>query len=63
MRLSGKSIIVTGSTTGIGEAIAQRFVAEGAQVLVHGRNVARGKHVVKNLGESAALLCGRPGGS
>src|SRR5438045_2324871 len=36
MRLQNKSIIVTGSTTGIGEAMARRFVAEGARVLIHG---------------------------
>jgi len=55
MRLKDKVIIVTGSTTGIGEAIARRCVAEGARVLVHGRNEARGREVVDSLGESAAL--------
>ena len=36
MRLEDKSIIVTGSTTGIGKAIAGYCLAEGAQVLIHG---------------------------
>ena len=36
MRLKDKVVIVTGSTSGIGEAIARRAVAEGARVLVHG---------------------------
>ena len=36
MRLSGKSLVVTGSATGIGAAIARRVAAEGARVLVHG---------------------------
>ena len=36
MRLQNKVIIVTGSTTGIGKAIATRCVAEGAKVVVHG---------------------------
>ena len=36
MRLNDKVILVTGSTTGVGEAMARRFVAEGARVLVHG---------------------------
>ncbi|MEY3187287.1 MAG: hypothetical protein RL675_1114, partial [Bacteroidota bacterium] len=36
MRLKGKVIIVTGSTTGIGKAMAYRFVQEGAKVVIHG---------------------------
>lgn len=55
MRLQDKAIIVTGSTTGIGEAIARRCVAEGAKVLVHGRNRARGQQLVHSLGSAAAL--------
>ncbi len=36
MRLQDKTIIVTGSTTGIGKAIAKRCLDEGAEVLIHG---------------------------
>jgi len=36
MRLKDKTIIVTGSTTGIGKAIARKCLDEGAQVLIHG---------------------------
>lgn len=36
MRLSGKHLIITGSTTGIGKAIARRCLEEGASVLIHG---------------------------
>lgn len=36
--LSGKAIIVTGGTTGIGRATAVRLVAAGANVLIFGRN-------------------------
>jgi len=35
MRLSGKKALVTGSSSGIGEAIALRFAREGADVAVH----------------------------
>ncbi len=55
MRLPGKSILITGSTTGVGEAMARRFVAEGARVLVHGLEPELGKKVVADLGPSAAL--------
>jgi len=47
MRLQDKVILITGSTTGIGEAIARRFVAEGARVLIHGRDKARGQALVE----------------
>lgn len=36
MRLADKVILVTGSTTGIGKAIAARCLAEGASVMIHG---------------------------
>jgi NAD(P)-dependent dehydrogenase (short-subunit alcohol dehydrogenase family) len=37
MRLAGKTILVTGAGSGIGEAVARRFVAEGATVVAMGR--------------------------
>src|SRR4051812_516854 len=55
MRLGDKCILVTGSTTGIGEAIARRCVAEGARVLVHGLERDLGQHVAADLGKAAAL--------
>lgn len=55
MRLRDKVIIITGSTTGIGRAIAERCVAEGARVLVHGRDRRHGEEVVAKLGPAAAL--------
>jgi NAD(P)-dependent dehydrogenase (short-subunit alcohol dehydrogenase family) len=55
MRLKDKVIIVTGSTTGIGEAMARRFVAEGARVLVHGLERDLGEKIVAELGDRAAL--------
>jgi NAD(P)-dependent dehydrogenase (short-subunit alcohol dehydrogenase family) len=55
MRLHDKVIIVTGSTTGIGEAIARRCVAEGARVLIHGRDRERGEQLTRELGQAATL--------
>ena len=56
MRLSGKAIIITGSTTGIGEAMARRFVEEGARVLVHGLESDLGEKVFRDLGSDKAAL-------
>ncbi len=59
MRLADKVIIVTGSTTGIGEAMARRFIAEGANVLLHGLERDLGEKVLSELGpKSARLLIG-----
>jgi len=45
-RLKGRATLVTGSTSNIGRAIAIRFAAEGARVVVTGRDGARGNAVV-----------------
>jgi NAD(P)-dependent dehydrogenase (short-subunit alcohol dehydrogenase family) len=39
LQLNGRRAVVTGSSAGIGEAIARRFAAEGAAVTVHGRGL------------------------
>ena len=49
MRVNGKSIIVTGSGGGIGEGIAKRLAAEGAQVLVNDINTKLGENVVAQI--------------
>jgi NAD(P)-dependent dehydrogenase (short-subunit alcohol dehydrogenase family) len=46
MRLRGEIALVTGSTAGIGRAIAVEFVAQGARVMVTGRDADRGRAVV-----------------
>jgi NAD(P)-dependent dehydrogenase (short-subunit alcohol dehydrogenase family) len=58
MRLRDKVIFVTGSTTGIGEATARRCIAEGAKVLIHGRDAARGQALVDEFPGRAALAIG-----
>ncbi len=50
-RLAGKVSIITGSTSGLGAATAARFAAEGARVVVSGRNEERGAKVVRSIRE------------
>jgi NAD(P)-dependent dehydrogenase (short-subunit alcohol dehydrogenase family) len=56
MRLKGKVILITGSTMGIGKAIAQRAVAEGAKVIIHGLEKELGLKVLEELGTENAVL-------
>ncbi|HTF54406.1 MAG TPA: SDR family oxidoreductase [Pseudonocardia sp.] len=52
MRLRGKTALVTGATSGIGRATAQRLAGEGARVVVSGRDKVRGDEVVKAIVEA-----------
>src|ERR1700722_11883886 len=49
MSFAGKTVLVTGSTTGIGEACARVFANSGARVMVSGRNEERGRAVAKDI--------------
>jgi NAD(P)-dependent dehydrogenase (short-subunit alcohol dehydrogenase family) len=57
MRLKDKIILITGSTTGIGAAMARRFVEEGARIVLHGRDEARGQALREELGRDRTALC------
>ena len=56
MRLQNKVIIVTGSTTGIGKAIAMRCVQEGASVVIHGLEQDLGEAVMAEISSDKAVL-------
>src|SRR4029078_530317 len=61
-KLRGKRALVTGSTQGIGFAIALGLAREGAAVVVNGRGEAKVKDAVKRLvGETKASVTGIAG--
>jgi NAD(P)-dependent dehydrogenase (short-subunit alcohol dehydrogenase family) len=55
-RLDGKRAVITGAASGIGEATARLFVAEGASVLLADVDSGRGGRLADELGERAAFV-------
>ncbi len=47
---AGKTVLVTGSTDGLGRELARSLAAQGAHVIVHGRNAERGQALVAEIG-------------
>lgn len=56
MRLQGKTALVTGGASGLGEAIARRYVAEGASVIIGDIDDAGGKAVAASIGQAASFV-------
>jgi len=52
MRLENRAALITGGTSGIGEATSVLFAKEGASVAVVGRNTERGKSVAKRISDA-----------
>lgn len=55
-RLAGKTAIVTGATSGIGRRTAERFVEEGARVVLAGRRTDLGREIVAQLGGNTRFV-------
>jgi NAD(P)-dependent dehydrogenase (short-subunit alcohol dehydrogenase family) len=51
MTLAGKTILITGATDGVGRQVALALAADGATVLVHGRNRERGESLLAAMRE------------
>src|SRR6202163_4804609 len=49
MKMDGKTVLITGSTDGVGRYVAARLAAAGANVLIHGRDQARAKTLADEI--------------
>lgn len=49
MDMSNKTILITGSTDGVGRRVAERLAAAGGKVLVHGRDQARAESLLASI--------------
>lgn len=51
--MNGKTVVITGATSGIGEVAADRLAAKGARIVFVARDKARGEETLKHLGAIA----------
>jgi NAD(P)-dependent dehydrogenase (short-subunit alcohol dehydrogenase family) len=49
MNIENKTVLVTGSTDGVGRLVARRLADRGARVLIHGRDRTRGEQLLKEI--------------
>src|SRR5262245_36883713 len=49
MNIESKTVLVTGSTDGVGRLVARRLADQGARVLIHGRDCTRGERLLKEI--------------
>src|SRR5215470_19286121 len=49
MNIENKTVLVTGSTDGVGRLVARRLADQGARVLIHGRDRTRGERLLKEI--------------
>jgi NAD(P)-dependent dehydrogenase (short-subunit alcohol dehydrogenase family) len=57
-RFQGQAFLVTGGNSGIGYAICERLIADGAKVMVHGMTLADARAAAKALGRGAKAVGG-----
>lgn len=56
LQLKGRRALVTGSSSGIGAAVARMLAAEGARVVVHGRDRARAEAIAAEIGAAGVAI-------
>src|SRR3954454_3756477 len=59
MNMDGKTVLVTGSTDGVGRYVAGKLAASGARVLIHGRDAGRAEALgneIKLAGRGEAVF-------
>jgi NAD(P)-dependent dehydrogenase (short-subunit alcohol dehydrogenase family) len=49
MDMKGKTVLITGSTDGVGRYVASELAGQGAKVLIHGRDAARANAVISDI--------------
>ena len=49
MNIENKTVLVTGSTDGVGRLVARQLADQGARVLIHGRDRTRGEQLLKEI--------------
>ena len=54
----GQTVLVTGSTSGIGRAVALRLAESGAEVALHGRNADAAEQVAEEIRRSTGSVAG-----
>ena len=59
LQLKGRKVFVTGSTRGIGRAIAERFAAEGCQLAICSRNAGQVAETARSLEAKGAKVFAR----
>lgn len=57
MSLQGKVALITGGGTGLGAAIARRYVQDGAKIVITGRRESKLDEVISTLPQGSALKC------
>ena len=60
-KLDGKNVLITGASSGIGQAIAIRFAQEGANVAINYRSGAEQAQVTRKIVEESYASMGKPG--